>query len=553
MREKFLQLMMSPIILTTNSFSFMSPVVTRRSSVVVMRAASSSSAQRNTAMLLLSPSRLRLRDNAALTRAVELGSDGLSISLVWPYSTTHQLTPAEAFGFAATRALNDELESLGQTLHLFPSQDDLVQVVQSLSPSHLVVDTCLLDMHHNNAQTLSEKLHAVTNATNVLEVMDDGTLVSFNDVAKVLGRSRQGGRILRWSTFLNSTMKQQLEFEQHFRPIPSLPPPLHNDLSELATATLPIPSVDTFPLWAKQLLEDWGDISEAEAMRRAINSGNLTKEQDSSFSSSLTEKGSRNTKLSPYLRWGIISPQQCAHNGVRLRDLLWRDWSHVSYALLAPLRRGEAVMEFMNNSCGCSKQHDMQDVSETDLFHLWCVGNSGSALVDAGMRQLWKQGWMPRRIRLLAAACLVEGLGLDWRLGRDWFKNTLIDHDPAINEAMWQNAGLVGVDPFYAGITFEQPPTTEQEQAYVDEWSNESLIWPSFLKTYAAMKPPSQLVELAGSRRKELRDKGIYKAARRVSNAGVRVAWKGLSSTTSSIEAGEVIGIGLVPVHELEI
>lgn len=546
MREKFLQLMMSQIILTTNAFlSSMSPVVTRRS-VMMM-----SSAQRNTAMLVLSPSRLRLRDNAALTKAADLGADGLSISLVWPFSTTHQLTPAEAFGFAATRALNDELENLGQNLQLFPSQDELVQVVQELSPSHLVVDTCLLDMHHNHAKNLSEKLLAVTNATNVLQIMDDGTLVPFNDIIKILGRSRQGGRVLRWSTFLNKTMKAQLEFEQHFRPIPSLPPPLHNDPSELATTTLPIPSVDTFPSWAQQLLEDWGDISEAEAMRRVINSGNQVKEQDSSFSSSLTEKGSRNTKLSPYLRWGVISPQQCAHNGVRLRDLLWRDWSHVSYALLAPLRRGEAVMDFMNNSCSCSPQHDMQDV-ENDQFHLWCVGNTGSALVDAGMRQLWKQGWMPRRIRLLAAACLVEGLGLDWRLGRDWFKNTLIDHDPAINEAMWQNAGLVGVDPFYAGITFEQPPTTEEEQAYVDKWSNESLIWPSFLKTYAAMKPPSQPLGLAELRRKELRDKGIYKAARRVSNAGVRVAWEGLS-TTSSVEAGEVIGIGLVPIHELKI
>jgi deoxyribodipyrimidine photolyase len=39
-----------------------------------------------------------------------------------------------------------------------------------------------------------------------------------------------------------------------------------------------------------------------------------------------------------------------------------------------------------------------------------------------------------------------SGLGLDWRWGRDWFAYTLIDHDPAINEAMWQNAGLVGVE-----------------------------------------------------------------------------------------------------------
>ena len=74
---------------------------------------------------------------------------------------------------------------------------------------------------------------------------------------------------------------------------------------------------------------------------------------------------------------------------------------------------------------------------EDELFKLWCVGNTGSPLVDASMRQLWSEGWMPRRLRLLTAACLVEGLGLDWRLGRDWFEYTLIDHDPAINEMMW--------------------------------------------------------------------------------------------------------------------
>jgi len=498
--------------------------------------------QSNTAMLLLSPSRLRLRDNEALAKAAELGSDGLSICLAWPCQASHQVrTPAEAFGYEAVRRLNDELEKLGQQLWLLPSHDEFSEAVHHMQPNHVVVDTCLLDRHHKRASALSDKLQA----TNVVEVLNDGTLVAFEDIAKVLGRSRQGGRVLRWSTFLSNTMREELNMEQHLRPIPPLPPPLHDNMNEIIT-TLAIPSVDTFPFWTKQLLEDWGDISEEEALLRAKSSCNDT----SSFSSSLTEKGSRNTKLSPYLRWGIISPQRAATAGVRLRDLLWRDWSHVSYALLGPLQRGDAVLEFMDNTY----QSDLpiQNFSEADLFNLWCVGNTGSKLVDAGMRQLWKEGWMPRRMRLLAAACLVEGLGLDWRLGRDWFEHTLVDHDPAINEAMWQNAGLSGVDPFYAGIIWEQSPNGQEEIDYVNKWSNEPLIWPSPLKPYSSMETPSQILDDAEARRNALRERGIYKAARVVSNAGVRVAWEGLT-TNSSVKTGEVIGSGLIPVEELKI
>jgi len=60
-------------------------------------------------------------------------------------------------------------------------------------------------------------------------------------------------------------------------------------------------------------------------------------------------------------------------------------------------------------------------LSEPEAFEAWCVGRTGAPLVDAAMAQLWVTGWMPRRMRLLCASCLVEGLGLDWRLGRDWF------------------------------------------------------------------------------------------------------------------------------------
>lgn len=45
----------------------------------------------------------------------------------------------------------------------------------------------------------------------VEEVMDGGLLISFDRVHKALGRSRMGGRSLRWSTFLSNTLAMHQE------------------------------------------------------------------------------------------------------------------------------------------------------------------------------------------------------------------------------------------------------------------------------------------------------------------------------------------------------
>jgi len=529
--------------------------------------------QRRTALLWLSSARLRLRDNLALAKATELGPDGLAICLVWPYgqsSPSHQLTPVEAFGYAAVHSLNHSLGKFGQKLWLIPPHGDndegdnnhlaiIAHAVQELKPSHVVVDVSLVEQNQGRASKLRDTLNTLNGRENnntpiVVEVMDDdGLLIPSEEVPKVLGRSRRGGRALRWSTFLSNAMKMKKEhnFKKPIISTPDLPPPLHK-LDEISS-TYSIPTTESFPSWTKQLLLDWGDISEDEAILRAKLGRSNSKKIDSTPSlSSLTEKGSKDTKLSPYLRWGVISPQRAADAGVRVRDLLWRDWSHVSYSLLGPLRRGDPVLEFMDKSCRCNNNNEF-NITDDELFKLWCVGNTGSKLVDAGMKQLWKSGWMPRRIRLLAAACLVEGLGIDWRLGRDWFKYTLIDHDSCINESMWQNAGGCGVDPFYSGIAWEKFPNGEEEKKYVEQWcDNEQLVWPSSLRPYSARKTPPQIVDRAESRREELRLKGVYKIARTVGNAGVRVAWKGLSNSTS-VKEGEVFGVGVVPVHELKL
>lgn len=47
----------------------------------------------------------------------------------------------------------------------------------------------------------------------------------------------------------------------------------------------------------------------------------------------------------------------------------------------------------------------------------WKDGRTGVPIVDAGMRQANKMGWMHNRVRMITAMYLVKDLMIDWRLG----------------------------------------------------------------------------------------------------------------------------------------
>jgi deoxyribodipyrimidine photo-lyase len=68
-------------------------------------------------------------------------------------------------------------------------------------------------------------------------------------------------------------------------------------------------------------------------------------------------------------------------------------------------------------------------------------------IVDAGMRQLLREGWMPNRARVVAASFLVKDLYVDWRLGARHFFDHLVDGDLANNAGNWQWVAGTGTDP----------------------------------------------------------------------------------------------------------
>ena len=148
--------------------------------------------------------------------------------------------------------------------------------------------------------------------------------------------------------------------------------------------------------------------------------------------------------LSPYLRFGSVSPRMIeaqlpAGEGPAAfrRQLCWRDF----YQHVLAHHPGNTRQEFQERYRGTLAWN-----ADEQGFAAWTQGRTGFPLVDAGMRQLRREGRMPGRVRLVVASFLTKDLGIDWRRGEAWFMRLLLDGDVAVNNGNWQWIASVGVD-----------------------------------------------------------------------------------------------------------
>jgi deoxyribodipyrimidine photo-lyase len=147
------------------------------------------------------------------------------------------------------------------------------------------------------------------------------------------------------------------------------------------------------------------------------------------------------SRLSPYLHFGCLSPRELEErvpSRAFCRQLAWRDF----YAHVLRHFPANAHSEHQARYRGT-----IQWSRANKRFEAWCEGRTGFPLVDAGMRQLRREGWMHNRARLVVASFLTKDLGIDWRWGERWFMRWLLDGDEASNNGNWQWVASVGVDP----------------------------------------------------------------------------------------------------------
>ncbi len=148
--------------------------------------------------------------------------------------------------------------------------------------------------------------------------------------------------------------------------------------------------------------------------------------------------------LSADLHFGVLAPRTIAAvvggltNGREnfIRQLAWRDWyAHLIWeipSLVHTSMRSELAEIVWQN-----------DPAEIEA---WQKGRTGYPLVDAGVRQLERTGWIHNRVRMVVASFLVKDLLVDWRIGERWFRHLLVDGDIAQNTGNWQWVAGTGPD-----------------------------------------------------------------------------------------------------------
>ncbi|MDQ3065944.1 MAG: DNA photolyase family protein [Actinomycetota bacterium] len=145
--------------------------------------------------------------------------------------------------------------------------------------------------------------------------------------------------------------------------------------------------------------------------------------------------------LSPYLHFGCVSPGEVVDRSLRagegeafVRQLCWRDFHHQLLAARPSLARND--------------MHPRGVVWEDDdeALQAWKEGRTGYPIIDAGMRQLLREGWMHNRARLVTGSFLTKHLRIDWRAGAAHFFEHLVDGDVANNTGNWQWVAGTGAD-----------------------------------------------------------------------------------------------------------
>ncbi len=172
--------------------------------------------------------------------------------------------------------------------------------------------------------------------------------------------------------------------------------------------------------------------------------------------------------MGKHLRFGTVSIRELvkkanAYSQTWLNELIWREFfmmilSQFPMVVNQNFKRKYDALQWRNNE---------------EEFEKWCKGETGYAMVDAGMRQLNETGWMHNRVRMLVAGFLTKHLLIDWRWGEAYFAEKLIDYELSSNNGNWQWAAGTGCDaaPYFRIFNPEtQQKKFDPDNLYVKKW-----------------------------------------------------------------------------------
>jgi deoxyribodipyrimidine photo-lyase len=157
----------------------------------------------------------------------------------------------------------------------------------------------------------------------------------------------------------------------------------------------------------------------------------------------------RTSRMSIALKYGEIHPRTLLADLNQLRgqvdpasidrfetELAWREF-YADVLWNFPQSRWR---DWREDKAGVRYDHD------PELIDAWRDGRTGFPFVDAGMRQLAREGWMHNRLRMVCASFLVKDLHVWWPHGARHFLAHLLDGDVGSNNHGWQWVAGTGTD-----------------------------------------------------------------------------------------------------------
>ncbi len=182
------------------------------------------------------------------------------------------------------------------------------------------------------------------------------------------------------------------------------------------------------------------------------------------------------SKFSAWLAMGCISPryindQVLEYEAQRVKndstywlvfELIWRDFFRFIVT-----KHGNQVFKIEG-----MRGVEIPWQQDWKRFDLWRFGKTGYPLVDANMREFAATGFMSNRGRQNVASFLTKNLGIDWRMGAEWFESLLVDYDVCSNWGNWNYTAGVGNDSrgFRYFNIVKQTKDYDPQGKYIKHW-----------------------------------------------------------------------------------
>lgn len=384
---------------------------------------------------------LRLIDNPALVGA----SDNAEVLPVYIYDTS---TPENArLGGASDWCLHHALQALNKALNnnLLILKGNPSKIIPQLMDEHNIDSVHWNRMYEPWARERDSELKSVIKESGKIAKSYNGSLLwEPMDVLKKDGTP--------YKVFTPYYRKGCLS-KSHPR-YPLAKPELSfiktkDSAEDCSLKALDIDSLNLLPTipWDTEMKKLW-DISEAGAQNRLSRFLNDAIKDYNDDRNIPSIEGT--SKLSPYFHFGIMSPNQAWYSildffggntenkgvDVYLSELGWREFSYYLLYHFPHIQTDNFNAKF----------NKFPWRTDSKALKAWQSGNTGIPIVDAGMRELYRTGYMHNRVRMIVGSFLVKNLLIDWREGERWFWDCLLDADSASNAASWQWVAGSGAD-----------------------------------------------------------------------------------------------------------